>query len=542
MAAFDAQWQQTLTYADGTRVFNNTALGGGATEVQRDGFQLRNQLVKTAASGTRFALRNDIAYENSDAPFNLFPSAFTGNIEASVRQPLLQGAGVLINRIAGPNGNVDVSLSRGVLLARIDGDITISQFERGVRDYVNDVETAYWQLYAAFRVLDANRRARDLARRTWQAVSARYTADLRGGEADAEAQAREQMLLFEQQVVTSLNGTAAGANSVYQAERRLRRMLGLPMNDGRLIRPADEPTDAPVRYDWEGAMQEALTRRVELRSQAWRVRQRELELLAARNFLLPRLDVVAAYRTAGIGDDLLGGSQPLGSLSREVFSFANDEVEAGVQLSVPLGYRRELAGVRHAELNLCRERAILRDQQHQVSHDLAEAIARLDTTYETTQLAAERLQAAEQVVRAREAVFETGQSRIEDLLEAQRRLADAQTQYYQSRVTHTLAITNVHREKGSLLAYDGVHLSEGAWVPRAEQQLAAEQFRHRDSLRDYRIQRNRISSGRYAQRPNAIVVSATGGRDGTICGEHERADRSREPSGGERRAMDDAGN
>ncbi len=502
LAAFDAQWQQTLSYVDGRRVFNNTAFGGGATEVNRDGFNLQNQLAKTSATGTRFSLSNNLSYENSDAPFNLFPSAWTGNVEASVRQPLLQGAGVLFNRTVGPNAVVDIALTRGVMLARMDGDVSVAQFERGVRDYVAEVETTYWQLYAAYRNLDANRRARDLARTTWQAIKARYDANLRGGEADAEAQAREQMYLFEQQVVNSLNGSAgSGVTGVYQAERGLRRVLGLPMNDGRLIRPQDEPSDAPVRFDWDSCLAEALDRRVELREQSWRVKQRELELLAARNFLQPRLDAVAAYRLSGLGDDLLGGSGPNSNLGRELFSFNNDEIEAGLQLNVPIGFRRELAGVRHSELNLCRARAIMRDQQHQISHDLADAVARPETTHASLRLGFERLLAAEQVVASREAVFEAGQSSIQYLLEAQRRLADAQISYYQQRVAHALAILNVHRQKGTLLAFNGVQLSEGSWVPAAQQQLGRELFRNRDALHDYRTMRPAISRGRYPQVP-----------------------------------------
>ena len=36
-------------------------------------------------------------------------------------------------------------------------------------------------------------------------------------------------------------------------------------------------------------MQEALSRRVEIRRQKWLVKSRELELIASRNFLLPEL-------------------------------------------------------------------------------------------------------------------------------------------------------------------------------------------------------------------------------------------------------------
>jgi hypothetical protein len=35
---------------------------------------------------------------------------------------------------------------------------------------------------------------------------------------------------------------------------------------------------------------------VEVRKQKWEIKRRELELIAARNFLLPRIDAVGRYR------------------------------------------------------------------------------------------------------------------------------------------------------------------------------------------------------------------------------------------------------
>ena len=500
LAAFDGQWAQVFTGGSGSQAFNNTTLGGGGTVVDTDSFRIQSQLAKRSATGAQYAIRGLFDYQSSDAPFNLFPSVFNGQWEASVRQPLMQGSGVAFNRIAGPSGNVDISLTRGVVLARIDGDISIAEFERSVRDYVNNVESAYWRLYFAYRNLETNLRARDLARETWQAAKARFDANLRNGEADVEAQAREQLYQFEQQVVVSLNGSVDGTTTgVYQAERQLRRLMGLPMNDGQLIRPGDEPTDAPIRFQWDGCLADALYRRVELRQQMWRVKQRELELFAAKNFLLPRLDAIATYRVSGFGDDILGGgSADFANLGQEFFSFDYDQYEVGLQINVPLGYRRELAGVRHAELNLCRERAILQDQEHQISMDLADAIASLDTTFESLRLAYNRMAAAEQVALSRQAIFEAGKSTIQDLLESQRRLAEAQNNYFLARVSHVRAITQVHFEKGTLLSYNGVYLSEGGWDQRACCEVAYESSRFKHQLTDYRTMTPKVSRGEYA--------------------------------------------
>ena len=465
LSAYDAQFQQSILWNDRNLPFNNANAGGGAFQVKSDQFSWNTGLSKTAANGAQFNLSSFTRHEHSDAPSNLFSHAWTNGIEATIRQPLLQGAGVAFNRIARPGSGPEIGLSPGVLLARINTDLSVADFERGVRDYVSQIEDAYWALYQAYQTLDANRIARDTARETWKSVKTRYDAGLKGGEADTEAQAREQLYLFEQQVLLSMDGDSSRGSvqsGVYPAERRIRQLMGLPVNDGRLIRPLDEPTEAPVRFDWDCSLLDALARRSEIRRQLWTIKQREMELLAAKNFLLPRLDLVTSARTEGLGDDLLNGSDAFESSLIELFSFQNFDVTGGIQFSVPLGFRREMAAVRHSELNLCRARAVLREQERAVAHELGEAIADVDTTYRNLEISYNRMVAADQVVQARFAAFDAGKVAIDALLEAQRRLAQARVDYFRSRVAHVLAIKNVHLSKGTLLPYNGVSLSEEA--------------------------------------------------------------------------------
>ena len=150
----------------------------------------------------------------------------------------------------------------------------------------------------SYRDLEARKIGRDSALETWRRVRALVRAGGTGGEASAEAQARSQYYLFRAQVETALT-------NLFRVENRLRYLMGLPMSDGRLIRPIDEPTTAQVAFDWPTIHAEALTNRTELRRQKWQIKRRELELIAAKNQLLPRLDAVGRYRWLGAGDELL---------------------------------------------------------------------------------------------------------------------------------------------------------------------------------------------------------------------------------------------
>ena len=273
LSQFDADFSATGNWQNNHRALNNSFFGGGTRLFQQDLNQYQVQLAKRAATGGQYFLRQNTTYDANNAPANLFPSAWDTNIEAEVRQPLLQGAGVLYNRIAGPNGTV--GQANGVLIARVNTDISLAEFELGVRNLLSNVENAYWDLYFAYRDLHAKIVARDSALETWRRIHALYVTGRRGGEADKEAQARDQYYFFQAEVEDALtgrlfdgtrtnNGSSGGtfrANpGVHVTERRLRLTMGLPPNDPRMIRPAEEPLQARVAFDWEQLTQEAVSR------------------------------------------------------------------------------------------------------------------------------------------------------------------------------------------------------------------------------------------------------------------------------------------
>ena len=83
------------------------------------------------------------------------------------------------------------------MIARLRTDTSLADFEMSVRDFVSNVENAYWDLYFAYRDLDARIVARDNALATWNRINALYQSGRVGGEAEKEAQAREQYFRFQ---------------------------------------------------------------------------------------------------------------------------------------------------------------------------------------------------------------------------------------------------------------------------------------------------------------------------------------------------------
>ncbi len=476
LALFDAQLASSLTWERLNRPQNFNAAGGTIFPQQLLGDQgnWTTGLTKRTATGATWGFNNSTIYDNNNSPIREVPSTWTTNYDFTFNQPLLQGAGTTYNRIAGPDffdnlyGRPNF---RGVLLARINADISLAEFEAGVRNLISDTEQSYWELYFAYRNLETRKAGRDSSLEAWRKVHALYVEQSRGGEADKEAQAREQYFFFRSEVENALA-------DVYRSENRLRFMMGISASDGRLIRPSDEPTTARISFDWQQSLVEALSRSAELRRQKWVIKQRELELTAAKNLLLPRLDMVGRWRFLGMGQDLINqnynpynadNSDPLAGTDAysTMFSGKFQEWQAGAQFLMPLGFRRELATVRHHQLQLARERARLQDEELEASHALVEAVRNVDTNFALAQTNFNRRVAAERQVEAVQAAYDAGTVTLDQLLDAQRRRAEAESGYYRALVDYNRSISQLHYRKGSLLEYNGVFLAEGPWPGKA---------------------------------------------------------------------------
>jgi len=461
LSQFDSNLTAALNHFNNDDVFNNSILGGGATEVVQDLTQATFGVNRTAWTGTQLAFDANVTYDNNNNISSTFPSSYNAFWQAQVRQPLMQGRGLAFNRIAGPNARPGFLGTSGFLVSRINSDISVDEFEKGVVAHIDEVIRAYWDLYFAIRNFKSIKTARDSSLETWNSVKARFDNDLPGGEADVEAQAREQYFQFEERMLAALNGDASsGTNGVYQTEADLRRLIGMPQSDDRLVWPADEPTPVETAFDWDSLSNNAITNRVEVRQQARRVRQRELELLASRNFLLPRLDAVATFRNNGFGDDLaFNGDTRFSSALQDLLSFQRNEWEFGLQLDVPVGYRQAQAGVRNSELELMRERAVLTETRHQILHELGSSIRQTNQAWKSAQLNFNRRKAAEDAWNSRMAAYEAGNITVDRLLEAVQRLADAASQFERAQTNYQISNAAIKRDSGVLLREYGIILN-----------------------------------------------------------------------------------
>jgi outer membrane protein TolC len=480
LSEFDAQFSAFWSYNNTDRPRNV----GAGNIFNPQNFQAKDStgqmaLSKRIATGGVVTARSQTIYGYNNIPTqsitnpNNFgravPSDYTQVIEFQVQHPLMRGRGTAINRIP-------------VVLARINEDLSQVDFEERIRNLVRDVEYAYWDLYLAYWNVENARIARDSAA---QAYHFAYEKLQKGSAGAAEAQAKYTFHDFQAQLDASMGGgTVSGADpGLFGRERNLRLLIGWAATDGRLIRPADKPSISLAQFDYYDSLNETLHRSLDLRRQRWLIKQRELELMSAKNSILPSFDASVIYRYLGVGGSLLDNKGGNGNFppnpgqappSAAEVLLSGDYQEAAFRLDYmpnPVGARRASNDIRNKQLELAKASAILEEKEIAASHRISQVLGELNTNYTqmTEQLAA--LAAADRMVKLFQKKFDVGDASSEQimdlLLRAQQNRANAGRNYARALTEYNKSIADVHLLKGSLLEYNNITLEEGLWPDKA---------------------------------------------------------------------------
>lgn len=481
LSEFDAQFTTNMTYGLSKQISDSGTIGFNRFDEQReDVVDARLGLSKIFRNGDSIQLGHNVFYSDqnqSGLSARPFPSEYTSRpgrgqdaglpmFLAEYRAPLLAGSGSEYTGIAGPIARRPTlastpNVNQGVVIARIRTDISIADFEEAVATMVKDVEETYWDLMLAYRTYDAETMSRNSSLQTWREVRANMEAG-KVGAAD-EAQARDNFYEIRARTENALAG-------LYQAELRLRRLLGLAVNDGRVIRPADDPITAELNPEWHTSLAEALVMRPELRKQKWNIKSLELQYEASQSLIRPRLDFVARTEVNGFGDNLISkGTAP--AYRTSAYESLLDGEQAGYtmgfEFSMPLGFRGAHAQVQNYEHRLGKARSILANQELEVSHELANSLQQLDQSYATAKTNFNRRRAAERRLQAFEAEYKVGRTTLDQLLRSQISLAQAEIAYFQSLIGYNRAIAEVKYRKGTTLREAQVYLTESMWTPDA---------------------------------------------------------------------------
>jgi outer membrane protein TolC len=485
LSKFDAVWTNSMTWQTTDRPVGTSLdtfqAAGQVAAIDQQQATFRSGIIKPLSTGGVAGITFTNVYTYTNLPSRVNPS-YQPTLQFAFEQPLLQGFGTEINELR-PNhpgsllepGTFNTQPTQeGILLTRLRYDQQRAEFERNVQIQLFNVEAAYWNLYAAYWNLYAQETGLRIAYETWRIFNAKYQA---GSVNLADfSQTRGQYELFRSQRLQALN-------DVLEKERELRYMLGLPIEDGERLVPADSPTLAPYVPDWTTALQESMALKPELVLAREEVHAAQMNLRLARDNVLPDIRLTATYDVNSIGSRLDGPDQE--NAFRNLASDRFNNWSIGLQGNIPFGYRDAYAKMRVAKLGLARALEVVKDQELKHQRYLAAGYRQLDYNYQQIRINRAQREAYQAQLRGLAEQVRAGKVTVNFLLEAQRFYAAALASEYNSIRDYNESLIGWEYAKGTIMGHDNVVISDGP-LPCAVKERAVEHQRERSAAIELR--------------------------------------------------------
>lgn len=240
-------------------------------------------------------------------------------------QPLLRGFGS------------DVALAQ-VRLARNTERDSIAVLKRDLIGVVADTEQAYWQLVQARLNLLILQRLYERGVDVREQVITRAET-IRDVTAAQMADARARVERRRADVIRAQLSVRAASDAL----KALINSPATPVGDENLLVPVDEPVAAPISFSLVDVVTNAIRNRPEVRQAILSIDNTSIRMQVADNARLPRLDLRAQIRLAGLRDSF-------GDAYSDLADSQFVDYLVGVQFEQPIGNRAAEAAYRQRRL------------------------------------------------------------------------------------------------------------------------------------------------------------------------------------------------
>lgn len=423
--------------AGATERFSGTAAGVARNGDQQVGGSLGLQYATDWGTVVSLTVDTDVQWRSvnrdpTTASRITIPPTSAAQASVSARQPLLRGGGTDANL-------ADVRGARAAeRQTRHERDLAVSLL-------VQDVLSAYWELWYAERALAVQRDALGVAER--QREEARQRAELGTG-------ARVDVLRFSSELAALRESVRAATATRRTRAIELGRLLAVaPAAAVDLVAAAPDPVAPPVP---ETAALLAGARRASpelLALEAGVLAARE-RVLVADDGSLSRLDLLATAGVAGLWtEDPLPGLQLPGD--RPAF-FGT----LGLELELPFGPTAGAANLARTTAELSGAQARYRARLGAIDAQIASLREELEAARERVELTAETTRISEELAEAERQRLELGTTTPSNLVDAQQAARESALRRLRALVDVVTASLRLDHAAGRLL--DRFHAAPGA--------------------------------------------------------------------------------
>jgi outer membrane protein TolC len=422
----------------------NTLVTGGAGRFKQDEWSYEAGAKKKFVTGTEVTLSQRLGQVANNSIYLTPNSQSTGELSLSVVQPLLRGVGTGYNRAT-------------MRIAKLDSDIAMAEFVRQSESHLLEITRTYWALYAA--------RVTYLQKAKLVEETARVTDELTARQ-KVDAQ-QSQFFRAESALASRRSDLIRSEAAIRNAQDRLKALTSDPSllaSANTELIPGDRLVLTASAVDAAQAAAAALDNRPEINQAFLQLRAATLREKMQRNELLPELNLVLQGSLGGLsaGDhaDAYG----------KQFNQGGPGFSAGFVFSIPLENNIARARLERRRLELRQQLDQLKTTIDSVFLEVKISAREATTAYRETQAKYSAVKAFTADVESIEArrtlqtaspapgADETARTSVflDTLLDAQDRRSNAEEEFIRAAANYQIAIVNLERAKGQLLAYSDV--------------------------------------------------------------------------------------
>lgn len=388
---------------------------------------------KRTYTGSQLEFSQEMGYQDNNSVFFNPTQQRTARLSLRFTQPLLQGRGRVYN-------------TGLTVLAKLETGVAWAQFSEQLQDHLLDVTHAYWRLYHGRAALLQRQQHLERAKAILAELDARLNIDA----------THSQVAMAQAAVTDRATALVRAEMTIRDAQTRLRSLVTSPElkyeQDLELI-PVEMPSLAHVVLDTRDALLTAIQHRPDVDAAFRQVQAAGVRLKMAKNELLPIFNFVMDSYIGG-----LRGEEGLGRAWEDQFAVGEPTYSVGLVYEMPLGNRAAASRLKRRKLELRQMIDQFNSRIEILMSEVEIAVRRVNTSYRTVLSTHQALVAADKELYALSERWkhlpndrQTASSSLENLLNSQTRLADAELSLLDARIAYALSFYELNRTLGTLL-------------------------------------------------------------------------------------------
>ena len=448
-----ANFPQSNTVTSGVPVFQQNQ--GTANFTYNQGF----------VSGTALQVGFNNSRNTTNSLFNSTNPTLNSSFRATLRQRLLQGFGLQTN-------------ARFIRIAKNNRLISDSAFYNQVVSTVSQIQNIYWDLVNAYEDVKVRERSLSLADKT-QSDNKK--------QVDIGTLAPIEIVRAESEVATRNQELIVARTNLQLQQTLIVNAISRNLSDATLSSVSVVPTDVMAVVASEelrpvqDMIREALAQRPEIEQSRIDLVNRVINKKAARNALLPEVDLFAFYGGSGLAGDQnplstcgnpgappAGRCTPVGTVTTSGFNHAFGNLfdssapdkGVGMSLTIPLRNRAAQADQVRSELEYRQAQLRLQQQENTIGIEVRNAAFALAQNRARVEAAQKGRTLAEQSLDAEQKRYSLGASTNFLVLQAQRDLSQSESTFVSAVSAYEKSRVELDRVTGKTLERNNINISD----------------------------------------------------------------------------------